>query len=976
MRVAVLCLGVLGLMMTLGCKSESSDTVFPVTGVISAYTLTTNLTLPQAGIIATGTVPVNAKISDEKNLFIKIGGVQVGPAAVDGQPSGKTLSGTNYVYVFRKNVAKSAVAVVNNQAVLEVFDAGGSGRLAIGTYSFAPTSDFQTNNAAFSYNAASDTFAVDAVGVAATPTPTPGVTPTPTPTPTTPVPNANTVTLRVRAQAPAGKTFPKTSIRGALRAQTTSTAPFKSYCVYKLDGQPAETEKEFPVQVSDDGRFLEAVMADLPRDNEYSLEIFPRNYKRTGTDATDNRYIIFKEIVRDDQLPASPAGGASVLYEAELNASDTAKALAYDEWLEDNPAGDFDLFDQVDDEAADEIEALAQKLLANLQNFNYDSFDLETPPVVVGDDLLQEAQKAGQATKPTIADSTPPEIVSTIPAKDAVDQSLNPLIAVTFNEPLNPNTVSAATIIVKDASGLAIDGTIEYLGKVATFTPKTQLTKAAKYSVSVTTGVKDTSGNALAAEYTWSFSTADVTIDGPLPAGFTSFGFPVKGTSLTVSAFQATQKAGLILVNHTAGNDLTAQVSANPAPIAKISPRVTASYLYQAAMLTPAQAFQLSLREQERRMPRFRTGGEIRPRAAIRAAAVNDKHEFSTTDAADQPIKVPATLKKMVAGNASSNGLFFVDDTITDNVSAYLDNLGAAWPMIFTKTKAAFGDEPAAGAFNGLTLDGDITILIMAENRTKPGTAGFFWSGDLYPAAQATGSNERKIFYLIYRKPSSDADSLASEKGTLAHEFQHMINFYQRKLNDLNEDIWLNEAMSAYSEEVVGYGNPQTDSGKAIQSSRYLTNIATNSLIAWKGDNNDYGKAFIFSAWLGQSYANGDFRKLLTGKNIGTAAVAEFTGKSWDAIVSEYATALYVNEYVKGGLYGIKGLNLYATFTYAGGGTVTLPGPKMIGVSAYPAQTTVTVAPHAPAYIVYTGGTGSALNITLPAGLEAFNLVK
>jgi hypothetical protein len=77
--------------------------------------------------------------------------------------------------------------------------------------------------------------------------------------------------------------------------------------------------------------------------------------------------------------------------------------------------------------------------------------------------------------------------------------------------------------------GTPVTGTVTYVGFLATFTPTANLAASTLYTATVTTGVKDLAGNALAVDYTWSFTTSaapPVPINplGPAIRTFGSFG--------------------------------------------------------------------------------------------------------------------------------------------------------------------------------------------------------------------------------------------------------------------------------------------------------------------------------------------------------------------------------------------------------------------------------------------------------------------
>lgn len=103
-------------------------------------------------------------------------------------------------------------------------------------------------------------------------------------------------------------------------------------------------------------------------------------------------------------------------------------------------------------------------------------------------------------------DTFPPTVSSTSPANGAIGVVVNAAISVTFSEPINPATITGAAFSVK-AGTVDVPGTISCSGTTATFTPTGKLAYSTVYNVTITTGVKDLSGNALANNYGSGFTT-------------------------------------------------------------------------------------------------------------------------------------------------------------------------------------------------------------------------------------------------------------------------------------------------------------------------------------------------------------------------------------------------------------------------------------------------------------------------------------
>ena len=103
-------------------------------------------------------------------------------------------------------------------------------------------------------------------------------------------------------------------------------------------------------------------------------------------------------------------------------------------------------------------------------------------------------------------DTTPPTVSSTIPLNGSTSMAANSALAAVFSEAMDPLTVTTATFTLTQGT-TSVSGVVTYLGMTATFTPAASLTANVVYTATITTGAKDVAGNAMAANYTWTFSS-------------------------------------------------------------------------------------------------------------------------------------------------------------------------------------------------------------------------------------------------------------------------------------------------------------------------------------------------------------------------------------------------------------------------------------------------------------------------------------
>ncbi len=127
---------------------------------------------------------------------------------------------------------------------------------------------------------------------------------------------------------------------------------------------------------------------------------------------------------------------------------------------------------------------------------------------------LSAAELGQDLATPVGNDVAPPQVIGATPENGAADVSIASGATVSFGEPIDPATVTASTIELRDAGGTAVPASVTYdpASSKATLSPTAALVYGATYTLTAkggTTGprVTDIAGNALAANFTASFTT-------------------------------------------------------------------------------------------------------------------------------------------------------------------------------------------------------------------------------------------------------------------------------------------------------------------------------------------------------------------------------------------------------------------------------------------------------------------------------------
>jgi hypothetical protein len=117
-------------------------------------------------------------------------------------------------------------------------------------------------------------------------------------------------------------------------------------------------------------------------------------------------------------------------------------------------------------------------------------------------------------------DAATPKVLSNTPPSGSMGVPLNGTISATFNEAMDPATLTPTTFTLTTADAGVVTGTVIYASSKAVFWPSAQLSSNTSFTAKITTGAASAAGVPLAAADSWTFTTGSAPVAGvPVPLG-------------------------------------------------------------------------------------------------------------------------------------------------------------------------------------------------------------------------------------------------------------------------------------------------------------------------------------------------------------------------------------------------------------------------------------------------------------------------
>jgi hypothetical protein len=111
-----------------------------------------------------------------------------------------------------------------------------------------------------------------------------------------------------------------------------------------------------------------------------------------------------------------------------------------------------------------------------------------------------------------------PTVIAMFPANGVTGVLLNTTVSAGFSSVMAPATINTTTFTLTGPGATPVAGAVSYTGTTATFTPAAPLAANTLYTATITTGAQDPGGNALGANFVWSFTTGAPTVLSVVPA--------------------------------------------------------------------------------------------------------------------------------------------------------------------------------------------------------------------------------------------------------------------------------------------------------------------------------------------------------------------------------------------------------------------------------------------------------------------------
>jgi hypothetical protein len=285
-------------------------------------------------------------------------------------------------------------------------------------------------------------------------------------------------------------------------------------------------------------------------------------------------------------------------------------------------------------------------------------------------------------------------------------------------------------------------------------------------------------------------------------------------------------------------------------------------------------------------------GNVQQPSSIMRVQEIGQIEEITVGTQLSFPISGSPILLQATCQHVGENSFVFVEDRQWDTnggsvLQSHVDGIGELFDRstpadpsrgVFELSSEAFGDPP--------DVDGHQQIFILILDIADPVFIGYF---DPAVAGHPVPELRRDVIYLDERAVRR---SSYLARGTLAHEFQHLIHWG----HDPDEESWINEGLSGYAEELTGFpeADPAAVPAFLTQPDVDFTNWPARAPPAY------YGSTYLLSSFLAERFGKPFIRDLVAQPRNGRfgiddAFAAGGLGEDFDSAWGQWVVANYVS---------------------------------------------------------------------------------
>jgi hypothetical protein len=328
-------------------------------------------------------------------------------------------------------------------------------------------------------------------------------------------------------------------------------------------------------------------------------------------------------------------------------------------------------------------------------------------------------------------------------------------------------------------------------------------------------------------------------------------------------------------------------------------------------------------------------------------------------------------------GAITQHGWIYFDNTFASGSSPiqYATQIGQNFEQAWTLDTQIFASPaygattPLVGSFDYSTCDGNgnsdggaatfpvpdqshTVVLIVNPSNLGANVGGFFTAANFFPQAVANcpsvgpaRSNEVPLIHVAWLGGGS-SELVNFNRESLAHEFQHLINFVQHTIiRDGVEDHFINEGLSQVAQDLSQSG---LSSQTLLNAQYYLASPSSYTLTSFSGYESGtyasgclgcYGEAYLFIRYLTDRFGTGVLSSLNQSSLNGLANVRAATGVAPTQILTDFASTLAVSQTgitpPSDFVHNYQSLNLRGNNATGAGGanTLALSGPAATALS-------------------------------------------